>query len=261
MFLQGTSQVGTAQSWSTTVDLLGPAPPAVEGIGLGSSLLKLSWAANTDPDVVSYRIFCEDLGDTAIHINTYEAGVPARDAASTATCPDASGTSDDAGTGDDDAGDPSDEAGTPTTDAGCTTSTPGTSADAGGGTSACESTLMKGEMLSPDQIKKYDCGTATGQRATSSIVKNLTNGNKYAIAVASSDLVENIGALSDVQCQTPELVNGFDELYRRAGGSAGGASFCSVGLRSAAARSSLWPGAAFLAVVALGRRRRRRPSV
>ena len=97
----------------------------------------------------------------------------------------------------------------------------------------------------------------TGRASTSHLVTGLKNYNKYAVAVVASDIVENIGALSNVQCGTPEPVNGFDEAYRSAGGLAGGASFCSLGSRSAAAREKLWPTAALLAGVALQRFRRR----
>jgi hypothetical protein len=123
--------------------------------------------------------------------------------------------------------------------------------------------LVQGQMLTLEQIAKYSCGKDTGLSATSTTVTGLNNFQRYAVAVAAFDLVENIGALSTVQCDTPQPVNGFDEAYRSAGGLAGGASFCSLSARSFAARAKGWPAAAFAAVAALGqwrRRNRRRPS-
>jgi hypothetical protein len=180
------------------------------------------------------------------------------EASNSATCPDAGSgtgtTDDDAGdASDDDAGDGSEEAGGAATDATCTPP----ASDGSTGTRSCGSVLVEGKILTPEQIAQYSCASTTGQRATSANITHLTNFERYAVAVVASDLVENVGALSAVQCNMPQPVNGFDETYRSAGGTAGGASFCSLGLRSAAARAKLWPAAAFVAVVALGRWRRR----
>src|SRR6185503_20737309 len=108
-FLSGTQQVGTPSSWPTTVDLLGPAPPTGVNLGAGGRLLKLGWDANTDPDVLGYKVFCENLGSTSTGITTYDAATLPESSVRT-TCPDAGSgtdTTDDGG----DAGDASDEAG------------------------------------------------------------------------------------------------------------------------------------------------------
>ena len=251
MFLSGASQVGTAASWPTTVDLLGPAPPTVQSLGVGGRLLKLGWAANTDPDVLGYKVFCENLGSNPTGVITiYDAATLPESSGGSTTCPDA-------GTGTDptdDAGDASDEAGGAATDATCTA--PTSDGSTGGGTSTCGSALVPGKILTPEEMAQFSCGSA-GKSATSATVTNLNNSERYAVAVVSSDLVENIGVLSSVQCGMPEPVNGFDEVYRNAGGTAGGASFCSLGLHSAAARAKLWPAAAFAVLVAVRRWRRR----
>jgi hypothetical protein len=257
MFLQGATQVGQAQSWQTTVDLLGPAPPSVSELGPGNGMLKLSWSINSDPDVVAYRTFCEDLGaQTAIM--TYEAGAPRPEASipPPATCD--AGASEDGGEdggSTEDAGDTA-EAGTEG-DAACKPMPPDVSDSGSGPTADCPASFLQGQTLSPEQIKKYECGS-TGRTATSVTITGVINGHKYAVAVAASDLVENAGALSSVQCAIPVLTDSFDQVYRNAGGTAGGNSFCSVGVGSGVARSTLWPGAAFAAVVALRRWRRRR---
>jgi hypothetical protein len=253
MFLQGTSQVGMAQSWQTTVDLLGPAAPVVGELGTANSMLKLEWQTNSDPDVVAYRTFCEDLG-AQTGITTYEAGAPGPEASvpPPVTC-DAGDT--DAST-DDDGGDVDTEAGA-AGDAGCTP-TPPIVTDGGGPTAGCPASFHSGTTLSPEDVKKFECGPSTGRTSTSVTITGLVNGHKYAVAVASSDLVENVGTLSDVQCQVPVLTDSFDQVYRNAGGTAGDSSFCSIGLLSGVARSNLWPGAAFAAVIGLLRWRRRR---
>jgi hypothetical protein len=137
------------------------------------------------------------------------------------------------------------------------TCTPGTGGGPTGGTSGCGSLLIAGQTLAPDQVSQFLCGEATGQRATSATITGLNNFERYAVAVSASDLVENVGPLSSVQCETPQPVKGFDEVYRLSGGTAGGAGFCSLGMHSAEARSKLWPAAAFAAVVVLAKRRRR----
>ncbi|MET0592028.1 MAG: hypothetical protein ABW133_04965 [Polyangiaceae bacterium] len=251
MFLQGTSQVGTAQSWQTNVDLLGPAAPEVATMqNPGNQLIKLEWTANTDPDVVAYRIFCEDLGASNTSVTTYEAGAPGPEASTPSTttiCPDAS-TSEDAG---EDGG----EDGGTSSDAGCITVTN----DAGSGTASdCLPRFLKeGMTLTPDFIREHQCSIVAGQRTTSGSVTGLKNFNKYAVAVASSDLVENVGTLSDVQCGVPQPVNGFDEVYKASGGSAGGESFCSVSAGSFAARGTVWPAVLALGGLMFGRRRAR----
>jgi len=247
MFVQGSAAVGGSASWPTTIDLLGPAPPAVDDIGPpGSELLKLYWTPNTDPDVVWYTMFCEDMGEASGKVTIYEAGVHDPIGDPVQTCVDAG-----SGTTTDDAGNPIEDAGE-TNDGSCT---PAPATDAGsGGTTGCGSVLVEGKQLTPDEMAQLSCGTKRFSKSSvSGMLSGLHNYNKYAVAVAASDLVENAGPLSKVQCGIPEPVNGFDEVYRNAGGTAGGASFCSVSLRSASARTTLWPGAVFLAGIALVR--------
>lgn len=78
---------------------------------------------------------------------------------------------------------------------------------------------------------KYECGSLTGNTGTSitatQVGRNpLVNGTRYAVAVASTDAYGNVGKLSAVICETPELTTDFWEQYRQQGGGAGG---CAVG--------------------------------
>jgi MYXO-CTERM domain-containing protein len=148
--------------------------------------------------------------------------------------------------------------GSVTIDAGCTPGTGGSVDSGPGPTGGCGTILVEGKTLSPEEMEQYSCGGTTGGRSTRATVTGLTNFTKYAIAVVASDLVENVGALSQVQCAVPQPVNGFDEAYRNAGGTAGGASFCSISRLSTAATAKLGPGVALLlALLALFSWRRR----
>ncbi len=74
---------------------------------------------------------------------------------------------------------------------------------------------------------KYKCGEVTGNTGSSAVAQSvgnapLTNGTRYAVAVAATDRFGNVGPLSEVVCETPELTTDFWEDYRKAGGSAGG---------------------------------------
>lgn len=92
-----------------------------------------------------------------------------------------------------------------------------------------------------------------GKTTTSGAASGLTNGVAYAVAVAATDGVENVGLLSQVVCGTPAPVDGFFDEYRKAGGQGGG-GFCGVAQGST-------PGAAWALLAAAGamciRRRRR----
>ena len=80
---------------------------------------------------------------------------------------------------------------------------------------------------------------------------------EYTIAVAAIDSVGNQGQLSEPTCATPMEVDDFFELYRDAGGEAGG-GFCSCGIpgRHRRGLGALGLLAAF-AIAGAARRRRR----
>jgi hypothetical protein len=117
--------------------------------------------------------------------------------------------------------------------------------------------LIPGEI--PDA--QYRCGKVG--RAGGGEASGLSNGNTYVVGVAAYDLLGNAGTLSALACGTPVDVDGFFELYREAGGQAGG-GFCSVGGPVGAARWVSLPLGVAAASAALGmwrrsRRRRGRP--
>jgi len=87
----------------------------------------------------------------------------------------------------------------------------------------------------------------------------LIDGHQYAIAVAAYDDDGNIGIISNLGCQTPEPVTDFWDKYREDGGLAGG-SFCSLEAPGAPVAGSVFGLGFGTALVAFGRRRRRRTS-
>jgi hypothetical protein len=83
--------------------------------------------------------------------------------------------------------------------------------------------------VEPDQdfINKYACGSTAGPKAAEGLITGIANGTMTNVAVASYDLVGNVGPLSPIVCAAPQFVKGFDELYHQAGGTAG-EGFCSI---------------------------------
>ena len=250
MFIQSLDNVGGA-SWATKLDLLGPNPPTGISLGVESTALKVSWAQDTDPDVSGYYLYCDPPPGTAPSTSTvFDAG-PGNGSggASAASCPDAT-----TNTVVDDASDDAADA----EDAGAEACVPGTTtSDAGGTTGGICNTSHFTPNQSPDLgVAAYKCGEA-GKTETSTTVGNLTNGVTTTVAIAAIDAVLNVGPLSNVQCETPQFVNGFDEIYRQAGGTAGG-GFCSLSAQLGRRSGSAYWGVFAAVLVAWGCRRRSR---
>jgi hypothetical protein len=92
-----------------------------------------------------------------------------------------------------------------------------------------------GTVILPDKDfdAKYMCGSLVGSTGSSVIARSvdghpLVNGTTYAVAVAATDDFNNVGPLSDVQCEWPEVTTDFWEDYKDAGGGAGG-GYCTTG--------------------------------
>ncbi|MFO0613888.1 MAG: hypothetical protein U0414_14955 [Polyangiaceae bacterium] len=112
-------------------------------------------------------------------------------------------------------------AGTTSATSGVTTT--GAGGGGGGGSGSCSSSvLVPGKV--PDS-SLVSCGSAAKSSATAN-AKGLTNGTTYAVAVASHDVLDNVGALSELACGTPAPVDDFFQTYRDAGGTGGGG--CSI---------------------------------
>lgn len=86
-----------------------------------------------------------------------------------------------------------------------------------------------GKEIIPDDAfnAKYECGSLFGSTGASLVATAvggapLVNDTHYAVAVAGTDAFGNVGPLSSLHCQWPELTNDFWENYKDSGGGAGG---------------------------------------
>jgi hypothetical protein len=268
MLMSGTSNVGTGQTWVTKYDLKGPEPPTGISVGVGGTLLKVSWSANADTDVTGYTFFCDPPpGGVISNVTSFEAGPQAGSGGAGG----AGGSSGAAATGGaapvadastDGGADASDAASGAGGSAAVDASAAGAAATAGtaGSTAASNScnsgvALVTGQLPSADALARNQCGTA-GKADTAFTIKGLTDYQPYAVAVASTDTAGNVGPLSTIACGMPQPVIDFYGAYRAAGGTAGGGS-CAVGRGWHHSRwLALLAGAALLALIVRARRRR-----
>jgi hypothetical protein len=259
---------------STHVDLRGPEPPSGADfiVNPGDGILLLSLPANTDGDKLGYYVFCQDAQPEGTVVECSDAGaITTTDAGTTdastggtggtgtassgttsgTTTADAGGaggagmggaggTGGMGGTGT--TGGTGGTGGTDTGDAGGAGGTGGTGGAADKGASACAG----GEQLycvnkdHPAIDSIYVCLDRIPASTTEPVLKKLTNGQSYVVAVAAYDQVNNIGPLSVLQCATPKATKTFFNQYCAAGGvaCAEGCGTCNVGSRS----DLTWPG-------------------
>lgn len=115
----------------------------------------------------------------------------------------------------------------------------------------CPSALVPG--MQPDE--SLLCGEQAGELASRGTARGLANNAAYAVGIAATDLVGNVGTLSSTLCATPVEVTDFFEAYKDAGGKGGGGFFCSLSHRHTPAGA--WPGLLLAAAGAQVLRRRR----
>jgi hypothetical protein len=271
MLISGTSTAGTTVAqWSTKYDLVGPSPPTGVGVGVGGTMLKVSWNANADTDVSGYTFFCDPPpGVIPSGVTYFEAGPGAGGAPGSggaAGAPAAGGAAPDVDAATDADTDASDAAG-PTgaggstldaaTDSSSTAGAAGAAGSTAGNSCTMSLALTAGQVPSADALARNQCGTV-GKADTSFRIVGLTDYQQYAVAVAATDAVGNVGPLSLVACGTPQPIVGFLEAYRTAGGTAGGDS-CEMGWPAGRSHSRwivLLAGAAVMALILRARRRR-----
>jgi hypothetical protein len=258
-FLLISSSVDVAGSfkWTTKIDLVGPVPPTGITADGASSFIKVNWTINTDPDVFGYRIFCDPPPGGPRDVAVIP---PVVVDAGSAVC-DASGTTDVA-----DAGDDADDA---SSDADASSSSGGTCTTpdaAGGQVVTCGDGGVNGGFFVPGTVPTlamnaaFFCGEVTGTTQTSALIEGFTLNTTAAVAVAAIDRVKNTGQLSATFCATTEPVNSFMDLYRKAGGTAGG-GFCSMTARPGARdHDEFIYGSLLLGAIFAHRRHRRRAS-
>jgi hypothetical protein len=262
-------------------DLAGPSPPTSVKAGIGEDALVVSWKEPTNATGVSrYRIYAEPVDAPPLPVagaggggsggaGLGGAGVGGSDmsgAGISQLAPGGSGAGDagagaggagaggagagGAGAGGAGAGDAGAGGAGASVSSGASGASAGGSAGSASPGSCTSNILVAGEAVPAGITHKGESNSSSLKGEAS----GLTNGVRYAVAVAGVDDFYNSGTLSNLTCATPELVTGFFEAYRWAGGEGGG-GFCAI----AGARSRL--SAAGFALAALGliaRRIRRR---
>lgn len=256
MLMTGTNEaVGQAAVFETKYDLVGPSSPTDVTAAPGDTILKLEWSAITDSDLLGYRFFCDPMPGQE-PVSTADAG--AMSVMQAAGMGGAAGSGDDAGT----AGVGGDAGAAGTAGDGGLAGAGGTGGQAGDAgvdaepepTAACETeNLIAGTVPDPARL----CGEVSSETASSGIVRGLSNYQTYSVGVAAFDTVGNVGPLSNIVCSSPVEVDDFFELYRKAGGQAGG-GFCSLNGPVGGAGTALAAFAVLAAVAAAAQWRRRR---
>jgi hypothetical protein len=255
---------GPPLNYAIEYDLAGPSPPTSVKAGVGEDALIVSWKEPAGATGVSrYRIYAEPVSAPPLPVagaggagGAGNGGIGGSDMSGAGMSGAGMGGAGMGGAGAGGAG--ADAAGMSGAGAGSGGAGAG-GAGAGGSAGAAAPGSCTSNILFPGE--PVPAGITHKGEANASSVKaeasGLMNGVPYAVAVAGVDDFFNSGALSQLDCETPELVTGFYEAYRWAGGEGGG-GFCAI----AGARSRL--SAAAIALVALGlvlrRVRRRRPT-
>lgn len=190
----GIAQGSTGAEYTVKVDTVGPAAPDVNPeIGIGDGLLKVRWNTLTDTDVTGYRVYCDPHPSRPNDVVTPARCVPAAD-------------------------------GSAADDAGCVTPTADTDAGAGCNTSVLVSGTL-GNLIPPT----LQCADITDRTSNEYKVTGLENERRYTFAVASRDLLGNVGPIKLVGCDYPSPIQDFWSRYKGDGGQAGG-SYCSIGI-------------------------------
>ena len=248
---------GSSTSWSTQFDLSGPSAPTGLSVGVAEGRLRLDWEIpSTISDVRGYRFYCvpvePGLLDEGAAGAVPAAGSTGGSGATTAAS-GAAGQLVSAG-----AAGAASSAGM----VGAAASGSGARAEgaAQAGSSSEDQPSIDRECPNPVLFSGetppsgYGCGSAPESSNSGYTNEDLTNNQEYAVAIAAYDDLGNVGPLSQVVCETPQIVDDFYEVYRREGGDGGG-GFCSIGA-DPAPRIALLFGVSLLALYV---RRRQRP--
>lgn len=238
-----TSEAAATKSVSVQIDTVGPSAPTGLRTLPGNTRLLMNWDNISGEGGVSVltgiRVYCDvnhtgeipdlpacqDLkaeraqASASSNAGTTDAGADAGAEAGTTTA----AILEDGGCLDE-----LDDAGNLTfscADAGDAGSTDDTNLGTGG---TCESSNLVGKFSPTAAFNEcFSCGSITGNTGTSISAQTLrgaplVNNTVYAIAVAATAAFDNVGPLSEIQCEYPELTNDFWEDYKNAGGHAGG---------------------------------------
>jgi hypothetical protein len=247
--------IAAAEVWNQTgYDVVPPLAPTKVTATSGDTRIALDWTPSSALDVRSYRFYCDPAPGTVYP----DGGL----IAATTPPPSDPEVPNDATVGSADLSSAGDDDGGVTSDAGVERGTGGAAnssedgVDAGKTCSASTVLVPNADPVSPDPLDRYVCGSvASGQNGGT--VAHLANYVDYVVAVAAVDQVGNVGVLSNQVCEVPAQITDFFELYRQAGGSAGG-GICSLARPPVPNASSVSSVVESVALVVAARRRRRK---
>jgi hypothetical protein len=239
-----------AQWTETKVDLLGPKPPDSITLIASDEAIEVEYEVDAgQEDTSGYRFYCDD--------GTLAATDATASSSSTGTSTATGGGDGGGGAGGGDGGAAASTTATSTSTASTGSTSAETGSGGGEGSSCVGNALVEGGTVDPAW---RSCGSVDDGATPSGVATGLENGTTYAVAVVAVDDLGNVGKLSEVECAEPFPVDDFYELYRAAGGEAGG-GFCSLTEVGAPivgrALAALGVAGAGLAL-AMRRRRRRR---
>lgn len=274
-----TSTPSATKSLSIQADTVGPSAPTGLSSLPGNTRLIMNWDSISGESGVSVltgiRVYCDPNhgnGIPAECVNLInERNAIASGGTSTPTTTEDAGDAGDSGTvaatlvdgsciseTDDDSG----AIVSTVCDAGTDGATTGDGSVGTGGTCETSNLAPSTGAFTPSAAfnECFSCGTITGNTGTSIVASSLrgqplANNTTYAIAVAATDAFDNVGPLSGLQCNYPELTNDFWEAYKNAGGKAGGG--CDTTSQSPAGSMAVF-GVSAAFVLATMRKRKKR---
>jgi hypothetical protein len=213
-------------------DVSPPSPPTALSASESETRIYLDWTAPDDLDLKSYRFYC----DPARGSERRDGGLSTLGAVSAVS----QAESTDAGGGQSDAAKTDGE-------------------DGGRSNDRCSESDLIAAGVDPTTTRGLDehvCGGSATADDHTGTVDHLVNGVDYSLAVAAVDEIGNVSVLSRPVCETPIPVTDFFELYRQAGGKAGG-GFCSLSRApNATSRCTTTLFAGLLLCAAMRRKRR-----
>jgi hypothetical protein len=202
-------------------DLVGP--PAPEGVsaGVGENSLVVSWTTSESTDADGFKVYCRTSAPAA----TGSGGQTGAGGA-VGGAPAEGGSAGEGGLSDSGGAGTGETAGVDGT--GGSSGRTGTTANANPLCAASSEDALPLIVGQPPDPSIVPCGEVSGGLQSKATASGLENDFEYAVGVAAYDLVGNVGPLSTLACETPQPVDDFYELYRQAGGQAGG-GFCATG--------------------------------
>jgi hypothetical protein len=245
-----TDKPAASKNVTIKVDTVGPEPPTGLSTLPGNTRIHVRWDNVSGEGGVSVlsgvNIYCEPAGSAPVSTAPADAGT-------ITVCDDAAVDGADAADGE-------------VADANCREVPAEGGASSSRNTSACQSPHLSsadgGRMFVTSVLDPFKCGSLAGNQGSGATADTLNgapleNFKTYAVSVAATDALGNVGRLSDPICETPEPTNDFWQNYKNAGGGSGG-GFCSTSGPGLPLGSASVVGVAVALVLSTLRRTKRR---